>query len=57
LAQALIRIARALYVDDSFGIDLEQTVYALDATTIDLCLSLSRRAKLGASCRVKVPVG
>lgn len=40
LAQMLIRIARPLYVDDSFGIDLEQSVYALDATTIDLCLSL-----------------
>ena len=40
LAQTLIRIARPLYVDDSFGVDLEQSVYALDATTIDLCLSL-----------------
>lgn len=40
LAQTLIGIARPLYSDDSFGIDLEQSVYALDATTIDLCLSL-----------------
>ena len=32
--------ARKLYVHDSFGIDLGHTVYALDSTTIDLCLSL-----------------
>ena len=36
----LIRRARKLYCNDSFGIDLDNTVYALDATTIDLCLSL-----------------
>ena len=39
-AQVLIRIARDLYVDEPFGVELDQTVYALDATTIDLCLSL-----------------
>jgi hypothetical protein len=39
-AQTLISTARELYVGDSFGIELKQTVYALDATTIDLCLSL-----------------
>ena len=39
-AQILIREARNLYVNESFGIELDQTVYALDATTIDLCLSL-----------------
>ena len=39
-AQTLIATARELYVGDSFAIDLKQTVYALDATTIDLCLSL-----------------
>jgi len=39
-AQVLIRIARDLYRDDSFGLQLKDTVYALDATTIDLCLSL-----------------
>ncbi len=39
-AQTLISMARELYVGDSFGVDLKQTVYALDATTIDLCLSL-----------------
>jgi hypothetical protein len=40
LAALLIRRARKLYYNDSFGIDLDNTVYALDATTIDLCLSL-----------------
>jgi hypothetical protein len=39
-AQVLITRARALYVDDNFGLELAQTVYALDATTIDLCLTL-----------------
>ena len=39
-AQVLITRARALYVDESFGVELAQTVYALDATTIDLCLAL-----------------
>ena len=39
-AQALIHIARKLYMDDDFGIELNNTVYALDATTIDLCLSV-----------------
>jgi len=39
-AQHLIRIARRLYVDEPFGVDLNNTVYALDSTTIDLCLTL-----------------
>jgi hypothetical protein len=39
-AQVLISIARKLYADDDFGIELDETVYALDASTIDLCLSL-----------------
>jgi hypothetical protein len=39
-AHVLIGRARQLYAGDSFGIELEQSVYALDATTIDLCLSL-----------------
>lgn len=39
-AQVLIARARELYVDDNFGVELDNTVYALDATTIDLCLSL-----------------
>jgi hypothetical protein len=49
-AQRLIRLARGLYADEPFGVDLAETVYALDATTIDLCLSVFpwavfRRAK------------
>ena len=39
-AQCLIARARKLYAGDSFGIELENTTYALDSTTIDLCLSL-----------------
>ena len=39
-AQVLIHIARELYADDDFGVELDETVYALDASTIDLCLSL-----------------
>jgi hypothetical protein len=39
-AQSLIRIARRLYADEPFGMDLKETVYALDASTIDLCLSV-----------------
>ena len=39
-AQRLIAQARELYKSESLGIDLSETVYALDATTIDLCLSL-----------------
>ena len=39
-AQRLIARARRLYAQDSFGVELDHTVYALDATTIDLCLSM-----------------
>lgn len=39
-AQRLIQLARILYREEPFGVELDQTVYALDATTIDLCLSL-----------------
>ena len=39
-AQTLIHTARRLYANDDFGVELEETVYALDSTTIDLCLSL-----------------
>lgn len=39
-AQVLIHTARDLYINDDFGVELENTVYALDSTTIDLCLSL-----------------
>jgi len=38
--QVLISIARRLYADEEFGVKLEQTAYAFDSTTIDLCLSL-----------------
>jgi hypothetical protein len=40
LAQVLIAIARPLYTHDPFGVELDNTVYALDSTTIDVCLSL-----------------
>ena len=51
-AQVLIHEARQLYVDESLDLELDQTVYALDATTIDLCLSVFpwarfRRTKAG----------
>ena len=39
-AQILIHEARRLYVDDDFGLELDETVYALDSSTIDLCLSV-----------------
>jgi hypothetical protein len=37
-AQVLIRIARPLYAADPIGVDLDHSLYALDSTTIDLCL-------------------
>jgi ribosomal protein S19E (S16A) len=40
LAQRLIGMARKLYIDEPFGVELQKTVYALDTTTIDLCLSV-----------------
>ena len=40
LAQSLIQTARTLYASDSFAVELDQTAYALDTTTIDLCLSV-----------------
>ena len=45
LAHSLIPVARKLYQDEDFGIELDQTVYAMDATTIDLCLSMFPWAK------------
>jgi hypothetical protein len=39
-AMSLIQIARKLYASDQFAVELEQTAYALDTTTIDLCLSV-----------------
>ncbi len=44
-AQVLIRVARPLYATDPIGVDLDQSLYALDSTTIDLCLSLFPWAK------------
>jgi len=38
--QVLISTARSLYLDEPFGLELDNTIYALDATTIDLCLSV-----------------
>ncbi len=45
LANAIIGIARPLYAGDTFGVDLANAVYALDASTIDLCLSVFPWAK------------
>ena len=39
-AQVLIAIARPLYAGDPIGVDLDGSLYALDSTTIDLCLAL-----------------
>jgi hypothetical protein len=44
-AQVLIGIARPLHAQDPIGVDLDQSLYALDSTTIDLCLSLFPWAK------------
>src|SRR5271169_17122 len=44
-AQVLIAIARPLYARDPIGVDLNQSLYALDSTTIDLCLALFPWAK------------
>ena len=44
-AQVLIGIARPLYAHDPIGVELDQSLYALDSTTIDLCLSLFPWAK------------
>jgi transposase len=44
-AQVLIKEARALYAGDDFAVELDNTVYALDASTIDLCLTLFPWAK------------
>lgn len=48
-AYVLIKQARALYADDGFAVELKNTVYALDASTIDLCLSLFPWAKYKAT--------
>ena len=48
-AQVLIKTARALYAGDEFGVELDRTVYALDATIVDLCLSVFPWAKFRKS--------
>ena len=48
-AQILIRHARKLYANEDFGVQLDETVYALDATIIDLCLSVFPWAKFRKS--------
>ena len=47
-AQVLIHIARPMYASESLGFDLDNTVYALDSTTIDLCLSVFPWARFRA---------
>jgi hypothetical protein len=47
-AQVLIDVARPMYVSESLGFDLDNTVYALDSTTIDLCLSVFPWARFRA---------
>jgi len=49
LAQVLIGIARPMYATEPIGSDLEATVYAMDSTTIDLCLSLFPWARFRAA--------
>src|SRR5690349_9574150 len=49
LAMVLIRRARKLYASEPLGVELDNTVYALDSTTIDLCLSLFDWAPFQAS--------
>lgn len=55
LAEVLIRKARRLYAEDGSGLDIEQMVYALDASTIDLCLSMFRWATFrGTKAAIKL---
>jgi hypothetical protein len=54
-AHCLIDTARGLYVNDDFGVELDQTVYALDSTTIDLCLSVFPWARFkGTKAAIKL---
>ena len=59
-AQVLIQMARPLYANDDFGVELEQTVYALDSTTIDLVpfsISLGQISQTQRSCETAHPAG
>ena len=49
VAQSLIRTARRLYAEGPIGVDISETVYALDPTTIDLCLALLPWARFRAT--------
>src|ERR1035437_10200152 len=53
-AQILIGIARPLYASDAMGVELDRSLYALDSTTIDLCLSLFPWAKFHKPHRASV---
>jgi hypothetical protein len=53
-AQILIHQARQLYAAEPFGVDLEETVYAFDSTTIDLCLSLFSWAPSRAATKAAI---
>ena len=56
LAQVLIATAHSWYADENFGVELQQTVYALDCTTLDRCLSLFPWARYRAqNAAVKMP--
>ena len=60
-AQSLIHTARPLYADTDLGLDLNGSLYALDATTIDLCLTLFpwasfRRAKAGVTLHTMIDI-
>ena len=60
-AQGLIQTARTLYVDTDLGLELNNSIYALDATTIDLCLSLFpwahfRRRKAGVKLHTMIDI-
>ena len=59
LARGLMRKARALYADEDLGLELENTIYALDSTTIDLSLTLFpwadfRRTKAGIKMHTQI---
>jgi hypothetical protein len=56
-AQHLIGIARPLHAADPIGLELDHTLYALDSTTIDLCLSLFPWAKFRHGVAPKIETG
>jgi hypothetical protein len=54
-AQTLIATARSLYARDAMGVDLDESLYALDSTTIDLCLALFPWARF-RRCKAAVKI-